>query len=198
MKKKISLRVIRRISFYYEALLKLNLPERHVHLLKKTGRSHRHLLQPGAPGFLLSGHFHRQAEERLPGQKTVPRTEKDPLHRPRRPGDHHRRRPHRPGPVQVQAVQRTATSSVTALFDIKKELVGTDIGKPGRKKPILPCRPAGRPPAGKSRHPDRPADRSRGSGTGYAGQADQTRRSRASSTSPPRSCGFPRKPRMSR
>ena len=27
MKKKISLRVIRRISFYYEALLKLDLPE---------------------------------------------------------------------------------------------------------------------------------------------------------------------------
>jgi redox-sensing transcriptional repressor len=27
--------------------------------------------------------------------------------------------------------------TVTALFDIKSELVGTEIGKPGRKKPIL-------------------------------------------------------------
>ena len=186
MKKKISLRVIRRISFYYEALLKLNLPENTYISSKKLEEVTGRLLQPGAPGFLLPGHFHRQAEKRLPGQEAVPRAEKDPLHRPRRPGDHHRRRPHRPGPVQLQAVQGPQHHGHGAV----RHQAGAGRHRDGqaRTEKAGPAhRPAGGLPEGESRHSDRPADRPGRGGPGDAGQADHPSASREWSISPPRS-----------
>ena len=105
MKKKISLRVIRRISFYYEALLKLNLPEDAYVSSKKledvTGVSCNQVRQD----FFYLGISIGKQKKGYQVHKLFLELKKNTLHRPRDQGDHRRRRPHRPGPVQLQAVQ---------------------------------------------------------------------------------------------
>jgi NADH/NAD ratio-sensing transcriptional regulator Rex len=61
-KKKISLRVIRRISFYYEALLKLDLPEEEYISSRKLEE-------------ITGVSCNREAKKRVPGEKTLQRAE---------------------------------------------------------------------------------------------------------------------------
>jgi len=136
MKKKVSLRVICRISFYYEALLKLNLPENTYISSKKleevTGVSCNQVRQDF---FYLGISIGKQKKGYL--VKKLFRELKKILSI-----DHGAR-------VIIIGAGRIGLAlsnyklfkgrniTVTALFDVKPELVGSEVGKPGQKKPVL-------------------------------------------------------------
>jgi redox-sensing transcriptional repressor len=136
MKKKISLRVIRRISFYYEALLKLNLPEDSYISSKKleevTGVSCNQVRQDffylgisigkQKKGYLVKKLFHE-----LKKILSIDRGAKVIIIGAGRIGQ----------ALSNYKLFNDRNITVTALFDIKKDLVGSEIGKPGQKKPVL-------------------------------------------------------------
>jgi redox-sensing transcriptional repressor len=136
MKKKISLRVIRRISFYYEALLKLNFPEDSYissnKLEEVTGVSCNQVRQDffylgisigkQKKGYLVKKLFHE-----LKKILSIDRGAKVIIIGAGRIGQ----------ALSNYKLFNDRNITVTALFDIKQDLVGSEIGKPGRKKPVL-------------------------------------------------------------
>jgi hypothetical protein len=171
MRKKISLRVIRRILFYYEALLKLNLPETMYISSKKleevTGVSCNQVRQDF---FYLGISIGKQKKGYL--VKKLFRELKKIL------SIDHGARVIIIGAGRIgQALSnyklfKDHNITVKALFDIKPELVGTEVGKLGQKKPARG--PAGVLPEGEPRHPHRPADGPGRGGPGDDGQADRS------------------------
>jgi redox-sensing transcriptional repressor len=136
MKKKISLRVIRRISFYYEALLKLNLPEDSYISSKKleevTGVSCNQVRQDFfylgiSIGKQKKGYMVKKLFRELKKILSIDHGAKVIIIGAGRIGQ----------ALSNYKLFKDRNIMVTALFDIKKDLVGTGIGKPGQKKPIL-------------------------------------------------------------
>ena len=136
MKKKISLRVIRRISFYYEALLKLNLPEDAYVSSKKledvTGVSCNQVRQDFfylgiSIGKQKKGYQVRKLFLELRKILSVDHVTKVIIVGAGRIGQ----------ALSNYKLFNDRNITVTALFDIKNELVGSEIGKPGQKKPVL-------------------------------------------------------------
>jgi redox-sensing transcriptional repressor len=136
MKKKISLRVIRRISFYYEALLKLNLPEDAYVSSKKledvTGVSCNQVRQDFfylgiSIGKQKKGYQVSKLFQALKKILSIDHGAKVIIVGAGRIGQ----------ALSNYKLFNDRNITVTALFDIKKELVGGEIGKPGRKKPVL-------------------------------------------------------------
>ncbi|MBN2399123.1 MAG: redox-sensing transcriptional repressor Rex [Candidatus Aminicenantes bacterium] len=136
MKKKISLRVIRRISFYYEALLKLNLPEDAYVSSKKlediTGVSCNQVRQDFfylgiSIGKQKKGYQVHKLFQELKKILSIDRGAKVIIVGAGRIGQ----------ALSNYKLFNERNITVTALFDIKTDLVGSEIGKPGRKKPIL-------------------------------------------------------------
>jgi redox-sensing transcriptional repressor len=136
MKKKISLRVIRRISFYYEALLKLNLPGNEYVSSKKleevTGVSCNQVRQDFfylgiSIGKQKKGYLVKKLLHELKKILTIDHDSRVIIIGAGRIGQ----------AFSYYKLFKSRNITVTALFDIKKELVGTEIGKPGQKKPIL-------------------------------------------------------------
>ena len=136
MKKKISLRVIRRISFYYEALLKLDLPEDAYVSSKKledvTGVSCNQVRQDFfylgiSIGKQKKGYQVNKLFQELKKILSIDHGAKVIIVGAGRIGQ----------ALSNYKLFNDRNITVTALFDIKKDLVGTEIGKPGRKKPVL-------------------------------------------------------------
>jgi redox-sensing transcriptional repressor len=136
MKKKISLRVIRRISFYYEALLKLNLPEDAYVSSKKledvTGVSCNQVRQDFfylgiSIGKQKKGYQVNKLFQELKKILSIDHGAKVIIVGAGRIGQ----------ALSNYKLFNDRNITVTALFDIKKELIGSEIGKPGRKKPIM-------------------------------------------------------------
>ncbi len=136
MKKKISLRVIRRISYYYEALLKLNLPEDAYVSSKKledvTGVSCNQVRQDFfylgiSIGKQKKGYQVRKLFQELKKILSIERGAQVIIVGAGRIGQ----------ALSNYKLFNDRNITVTALFDIKTDLVGSEIGKPGRKKPIL-------------------------------------------------------------
>jgi len=136
MKKKISLRVIRRISFYYEALLKLNLPEDSYISSKKleevTGVSCNQVRQDFfylgiSIGKQKKGYMVKKLFQELKKILSIDHGAKVIIVGAGRIGQ----------ALSNYKLFNDRNITVTALFDIKKDLVGSEIGKPGRKKPVL-------------------------------------------------------------
>lgn len=136
MKKKISLRVIRRISFYYEALLKLNLPEDAYVSSKKledvTGVSCNQVRQDFfylgiSIGKQKKGYQVNKLFQALKKILSIDCGAKVIIVGAGRIGQ----------ALSNYKLFNDRNITVTALFDIKKDLVGSEIGKPGRKKPVL-------------------------------------------------------------
>jgi len=136
MKKKISLRVIRRISFYYEALLKLNLPEDAYVSSKKledvTGVSCNQVRQDFfylgiSIGKQKKGYQVKKLFQELKKILSIDHGAKVIIVGAGRIGQ----------ALSNYKLFNDRNITVTALFDIKKDLVGSEIGKPGRKKPVL-------------------------------------------------------------
>lgn len=137
MKKKISLRVIRRISFYYEALLKLNLPDNAYVSSKKleevTGVSCNQVRQDFfylgiSIGKQKKGYQVKKLFKELKKILSIDRGAKVILIGAGRIGQ----------ALSNYRLFRGRNITVAALFDIKPELVGRDIGREGDKKTILP------------------------------------------------------------
>jgi redox-sensing transcriptional repressor len=136
MKKKISLRVIRRISFYYEALLKLNLPENAYVSSKKleevTGVSCNQVRQDFfylgiSIGKQKKGYQVNKLFQELKKILSIDHGAKVIIVGAGRIGQ----------ALSNYKLFNDRNITVTALFDIKKDLVGSEIGKPGQKKPVL-------------------------------------------------------------
>ncbi|HSQ35818.1 MAG TPA: redox-sensing transcriptional repressor Rex [Candidatus Binatia bacterium] len=136
MKKKISLRVIRRISYYYEALLKLNLPEDAYVSSKKledvTGVSCNQVRQDFfylgiSIGKQKKGYLVRKLFLELKKILSIDQGAKVIIVGAGRIGQ----------ALSNYKLFNDRNITVTALFDIKSDLVGTEVGKPGRKKPVL-------------------------------------------------------------
>jgi redox-sensing transcriptional repressor len=136
MKKKISLRVIRRISFYYEALLKLNLPEDAYVSSKKledvTGVSCNQVRQDFfylgiSIGKQKKGYQVNKLFQELKKILSIDHGAKVIIVGAGRIGQ----------ALSNYKLFNDRNITVTALFDIKTDLVGSEIGKPGRKKPVL-------------------------------------------------------------
>jgi redox-sensing transcriptional repressor len=136
MKKKISLRVISRISFYYEALLKLNLPENSYVSSKKleevTGVSCNQVRQDFfylgiSIGKQKKGYQVNKLFQELKKILSIDHGAKVIIVGAGRIGQ----------ALSNYKLFNDRNITVTALFDIKKDLVGSEIGKPGRKKPVL-------------------------------------------------------------
>ena len=136
MKKKISLRVISRISFYYEALLKLNLPESSYVSSKKleevTGVSCNQVRQDFfylgiSIGKQKKGYQVNKLFQELKKILSIDHGAKAIIVGAGRIGQ----------ALSNYKLFNDRNITVTALFDIKKDLVGSEIGKPGRKKPVL-------------------------------------------------------------
>lgn len=136
MKKKISLRVIRRIGFYYEALLKLNLPEDTYISSRKleevTGVSCNQVRQDFfylgiSIGKQKKGYLVKKLFRELKKILSIDHSSKVIIIGAGRIGQ----------ALSNYKLFRERNIMVTALFDIKKELIGTEIGKPGQKKPVL-------------------------------------------------------------
>jgi len=135
MKKKISLRVIRRISFYYEALLKLNLPDSMYISSKKleevTGISCNQVRQDFfylgiSIGKQKKGYQVKKLFRELKKILSIDRGAQMIIIGAGRIGQ----------ALSEYKLFVRRNISVAALFDIKKELVGTQIGKEGFRKPI--------------------------------------------------------------
>jgi redox-sensing transcriptional repressor len=136
MKKKISLRVIRRISYYYEALLKLNLPDTAYVSSKKledvTGVSCNQVRQDFfylgiSIGKQKKGYQVHKLFLELRKILSVDHVTKVIIVGAGRIGQ----------ALSNYKLFNDRNITVTALFDIKEGLVGSDVGKPGRKKPVL-------------------------------------------------------------
>jgi len=136
MKKKISLRVIQRISFYYEALLKLNLPENSYISSKKleevTGISCNQVRQDFfylgiSIGKQKKGYQAKKLFKELKKILSIDRGAKVIIIGAGRIGQ----------ALSNYKLFKDRNIIVQALFDIKPELVGTQIGKPGQEKPVL-------------------------------------------------------------
>ncbi|MCX6554548.1 MAG: redox-sensing transcriptional repressor Rex [Candidatus Aminicenantes bacterium] len=136
MKKKISSRVISRISFYYEALLKLNLPENAYVSSKKledvTGVSCNQVRQDFfylgiSIGKQKKGYQVQKLFQELKKILSIDRGTKVIIIGAGRIGQ----------ALSNYKLFNDRNITVTALFDIKEGLVGSEIGKPGRKKPVL-------------------------------------------------------------
>jgi redox-sensing transcriptional repressor len=136
MKKKISLRVIRRISYYYEALLKLNLPENAYVSSKKleevTGVSCNQVRQDFfylgiSIGKQKKGYLVHKLFQELKKILSIDRGAKVIIVGAGRIGQ----------ALSNYKLFNDRNITVTALFDIKNDLVGTEVGKPGRKKPVF-------------------------------------------------------------
>jgi redox-sensing transcriptional repressor len=136
MKKKISLRVIRRISYYYEALLKLNLPEDAYVSSKKleevTGVSCNQVRQDFfylgiSIGKQKKGYQVNKLFQELKKILSIDRGAKVIIVGAGRIGQ----------ALSNYKLFNDRNITVTALFDIKNDLVGTEVGKPGRKKPVF-------------------------------------------------------------
>jgi len=136
MKKKISLRVIRRISFYYEALLKLNLPEDAYVSSKKlediTGVSCNQVRQDFfylgiSIGKQKKGYQVNRLFQELKKILSIDHGAKVIIVGAGRIGQ----------ALSNYKLFNDRNITVMALFDIKKDLVGSEIGKPGHKKPVL-------------------------------------------------------------
>jgi redox-sensing transcriptional repressor len=136
MKKKISLRVILRISFYYEALLKLNLPEDSYISSKKleevTGVSCNQVRQDFfylgiSIGKQKKGYQVKKLFQELKKILSIDQGAKAIIVGAGRIGQ----------ALSNYKLFNDRNITVTALFDIKKDLVGSEVGKPGRKKPVL-------------------------------------------------------------
>ena len=136
MKKKVSLRVIRRISFYYEALLKLNLPEDAYVSSKKledvTGVSCNQVRQDFfylgiSIGRQKKGYQVNKLFQELKKILSIDHGAKVIIVGAGRIGQ----------ALSNYKLFNDRNITVMALFDIKKDVVGTEIGKPGRKKPVL-------------------------------------------------------------
>ena len=135
MKKKISLRVIRRISFYYEALLKLNLPDTMYISSKKleevTGISCNQVRQDFfylgiSIGKQKKGYQVKKLFRELKKILSIDRGAHVIIIGAGRIGQ----------ALSEYKLFVRRNISVSALFDIKKELVGTQIGKEGFQKSI--------------------------------------------------------------
>ena len=135
MKKKISLRVIRRISFYYEALLKLNLPDSMYISSKKleevTGISCNQVRQDFfylgiSIGKQKKGYQVKKLFRELKKILSIDRGAHVIIIGAGRIGQ----------ALSEYKLFVRRNISVSALFDIKKELVGTQIGKEGFQKSI--------------------------------------------------------------
>lgn len=135
MKKKISLRVIQRISFYYEALLKLNLPDSTYISSKKleeiTGISCNQVRQDFfylgiSIGKQKKGYQVKKLFRELKKILSIDRGARMIIIGAGRIGQ----------ALSEYKLFVRRNISVAALFDIKKELVGTRIGKEGFQKPI--------------------------------------------------------------
>ncbi len=136
MKKKISLRVIRRVSFYYEALLKLNLPDPAYISSKKleevTGISCNQVRQDFfylgiSIGKQKKGYQVKKLFKELKKILSIDRGARVIIIGAGRIGQ----------ALSDYKLFKERNIVVPALFDIKKELAGTRIGREGEKKPIL-------------------------------------------------------------
>ncbi len=136
MKKKISLRVIRRISFYYEALLKLNLPDNAYISSKKleevTGVSCNQVRQDFfylgiSIGKQKKGYQVKKLFKELKRILSIDRGAKMVIVGAGRIGQ----------ALSNYRLFRDRNISVSALFDLKPDLVGKTIGREGEKKPVL-------------------------------------------------------------
>jgi len=135
MKRKISLRVIQRVSFYYEALLKLNLPDSAYISSKKleeiTGISCNQVRQDFyylgiAIGKQKKGYQVKKLFKELKKILSIDRGAKLVIIGAGRIGQ----------ALSNYKLFRERSITVTALFDIKPELIGTLIGKKGDEKPV--------------------------------------------------------------
>lgn len=135
MKKKISLRVIRRISFYYEALLKLNLPDDMYISSKKleevTGISCNQVRQDFfylgiSIGKQKKGYQVKKLFRELKKILSIDRGAQVIIIGAGRIGQ----------ALSEYKLFLRRNISVAALFDIKKELAGTQIGTNGFQIPI--------------------------------------------------------------
>jgi redox-sensing transcriptional repressor len=137
MKKKVSLRVIRRVSLYYEAMLKLNLPENEYISSKKleevTGVSCNQVRQDFfylgiSIGKQKKGYLVKKLFCELKKILAIDHGARVIVIGAGRIGQ----------ALSNYKLFKDRNITVTALFDVKPGLVGTEIGKPGQKKPVLP------------------------------------------------------------
>jgi redox-sensing transcriptional repressor len=136
MKKKISMRVIRRITFYYEGLLKLNIsPDAYIsskRMEEITGISCNQIRQDFyylgiAIGKQKKGYQVKKLFRELKKILSIDRGVKVIVIGAGRIGQ----------ALANYKLFRMRNIDVTALFDIKKELVGNRIGRLGEEKPVL-------------------------------------------------------------
>lgn len=135
MKKKISIRVIRRISFYYEALLKLNPPENSYISSKKleevTGVSCNQVRQDFfylgiSIGKQKKGYQVKKLFRELKKILSIEKVTSVILIGAGRIGQ----------ALASYKLFKVRNIHVAALFDLKPELVGMMVGKKGEEKPI--------------------------------------------------------------
>jgi len=136
MKKKISLRVIKRISFYYEALLKLNLPQNSYISSKKieeiTGISCNQVRQDFfylgiSIGKQKKGYQVKKLFKELKKVLSIDRGARIVIIGAGRIGQ----------ALSNYKLFKDRNITVTSLFDIKPELIGKQVGKDDYQVPIM-------------------------------------------------------------